>query len=94
MNELVVWLIKHADMTLLMRFIIVLIMLTMLWKALFAADSAHFDEAFKNVLVLLTGTTVGYFFNTSKGSSDKAKQLEDRDKPPLVVLEKKPEVEP
>lgn len=84
--KLVEWLIKNIDVTLIMRFAITLILLLMLYKALFQAE-AHFDEAFKNVLVLLTGTTVGYFFNTSKGSTDKDKQLHTVQKQEVVKQE-------
>lgn len=73
--NLIEWIAKNIDLSLWMRFIITLLVLHMLYRALFTSG-AQFDEAFKNVLVMLTTMTVGYFFSTSKGSTDKTTLLE------------------
>lgn len=76
MRELAGYVIERFDLTLWFRFIITLILLYMLYQAMFTAD-VKIDEAFKNVLVLLVGTAIGYFFATSKGASDTTAVIRD-----------------
>lgn len=78
MKELAGYIIERFDLTLWMRFIITLILLYMLYQAMFGLeDGMKIDEAWKNVLVLLVGTAVGYFFATSKGASDTTAVIRD-----------------
>lgn len=78
MKELAGYVIERFDLTLWMRFLITLILLYMLYQAMFGVQpGARIDEAWKNVLVLLVGTAVGYFFATSKGASDTTAVIRD-----------------